>query len=90
MTTLTEAERAKLAKAPEALGLARPVQQWQEILAGLTPDEAAARIFGDLMCYTADRKVARSITYERRSGFLADVRNVANALQAWKQIKEGE
>lgn len=85
MPQLTEKEIKELAERPDG-GMVRPVEQWREILRKLPPHEAAARIFGDMRLYTADRKRSGSIVYERRDGFMDDIRNLANALQAWANM----
>lgn len=79
-TTLTEHDRTMIARD----NWARPQAQWAEILRDLSPEDAAARIFGDLHCYTADRRVKGY--YERRDGYAGDVLNLARALEAWKTI----
>jgi hypothetical protein len=79
MTTLTPAERARAATS----SYARPQEQWAEILRDLSPEDAAARIFGDLRNYRADEKIRGHIGYQRRDGFLDDIANLARALQAW-------
>lgn len=87
MTTLTDDDLRRIER--EKTGAwARPVEQWMEILANRTPEAAAARIFGDLHCYTADRNV-RGYP-QRREQFPADVINLARALQAWAAIIAGE
>ena len=70
-----EVERSRGAKS----ALLRPVDHWTQIFATqtTTPQEAAARILGDLICFTADRKGAP------REGFFGDVEQVAAALEAY-------
>jgi hypothetical protein len=60
----------------------RPMDNWQTILERCAnPHEAAARIFGDMLCYQSTRG------HKRRDRFLADVENLARALQAWATLK---
>jgi hypothetical protein len=82
MPRLTEDERCRLQEGRVSSAFIRPTEDWQTILGRCTdPHEAAARIFGDLACYQADRGS------KRRKGFLADVENLARALQAWAILK---
>jgi hypothetical protein len=62
--------------------------QWEEILQHLSPQEAAARIFGDLMCYTPTRK---QDGYDQpREHFYSDVEQLARALEAYADIHARE
>jgi hypothetical protein len=84
MPQLTETERRQLNDGTvlRTSGMIRPTEDWQTILSRCSdPHEAAARIFGDLACYQADRGL------KRREGFLPDVENLARALQAWAVLK---
>lgn len=77
---LTDKERELLANGALSRDVyVRDVANWQEILADMTPTDAAARIFGDLICFNPDRGI------QRRDGALADVKQLAQALQAWAE-----
>lgn len=77
---LTDKERELLANGTLSRTVyVRDVANWQEILANMTPTDAAARIFADLICFNPDRGT------QRRNGALADVKQLAQALQAWAE-----
>lgn len=64
----------------------RSVGDWRTILATQTDGSAtefAARIFGDLYCYSAERK------HETRREFYKDVHELAAALDAYAAEKGG-
>lgn len=88
MATLTDKEREAL-KRGCASAIVRPVETWVEILRSLPPHDAAARIFGDIHLYRAETNHGRR-GYERRDGFLGDIQQLANALEAWAEIKARE
>ncbi len=68
-------------------GSLRPEEQWGRIFREQTTDarEAAARILGDLYCYTATRKV--NGYSEPRDQFYVDVEQLARALLAFGDIR---
>jgi hypothetical protein len=51
-----------------------------------TPEEAAARIFGDLMCYRAEEKVKG--WSQTRDGYVGDVQQMARALEAYVEYRK--
>jgi hypothetical protein len=83
MADLTDKERELIARGNYDTALVRPAEQWAEIFRGMSAEEAAARIFGDLLLYRADQKIKGSWGTERRDGFIGDVQQLANALRGW-------
>jgi hypothetical protein len=84
---LTDDERRQLADGTTVRmygGLLRTEENWREILAELTPTDAAARIFGDITCFNPDYKD------RRRLYALTDVEQLARALQAWRAMGKPE
>jgi hypothetical protein len=78
MSKLTDEDR-KLIERKWEDSCVRPPEQWRQIIdAEPTPEDAAARIFGDLVCYRSDRGASN----ERRPGFIGDVQNLANVIRA--------
>lgn len=57
----------------------RTIEDWMDILKDLRGNEAAKRIFGDIIHY-----------HEGRANELSDRQQLANALEAWHKLRTAE